>query len=45
MNQELTAIGQQAPDFTLRDQDNKPVTLSQFRGQRNVVLYFTREFM
>jgi peroxiredoxin Q/BCP len=31
--------GQQAPDFTLPDQDGEPVSLSQFRGQR-VVLYF-----
>jgi peroxiredoxin Q/BCP len=35
----LTA-GQKAPDFTLNDQDHKPVTLSEFRGQKNVVVYF-----
>jgi peroxiredoxin Q/BCP len=29
-----------APDFTLNDQDGKPVTLSGFRGQKNVVVYF-----
>ena len=31
--------GQQAPDFTITDQDGKPVSLSDYRGQR-VVLYF-----
>jgi peroxiredoxin Q/BCP len=31
--------GDQAPDFTLPDQDGKPVTLSDLRGQP-VVLYF-----
>ena len=31
--------GDEAPDFTLPDQNGDPVTLSQFRG-RHVVLYF-----
>jgi peroxiredoxin Q/BCP len=31
--------GQEAPDFTLSDQDGNPVTLSELRGQP-VVLYF-----
>ena len=31
--------GDEAPDFTLPDQNGDPVTLSQFRGHR-VVLYF-----
>jgi peroxiredoxin Q/BCP len=31
--------GDAAPDFTLKDQDGKPVTLSRLRGKR-VVLYF-----
>jgi len=31
--------GQQAPDFTLPDQDGNPVSLADFRGRR-VVLYF-----
>jgi peroxiredoxin Q/BCP len=34
--------GQQAPDFTLPDQDGTPVTLSSLRG-RKVVLYFYPE--
>lgn len=33
-------VGQVAPDFTLRDQNGKDVTLSQFRGKRNVVALF-----
>jgi thioredoxin-dependent peroxiredoxin len=32
--------GAEAPDFTLNDQDGKPVALSSFRGQKNVVVYF-----
>ncbi|HEX5618826.1 MAG TPA: thioredoxin-dependent thiol peroxidase [Solirubrobacteraceae bacterium] len=31
--------GQKAPDFTLPDQDGKPVSLNDYRGQ-TVVLYF-----
>jgi mycoredoxin-dependent peroxiredoxin len=33
-------VGQQAPDFELKDQHGQPVTLSGFRGQKNVVLVF-----
>jgi peroxiredoxin len=33
-------IGQEAPDFTLKDQDGEDVTLSSFRGRSNVVLVF-----
>jgi len=32
-------VGDAAPDFTLKDQDGKSVTLSALRGKR-VVLYF-----
>jgi peroxiredoxin Q/BCP len=35
----MIAEGQPAPDFTLDDQDGRPVTLSALRG-RPVVLYF-----
>ena len=34
------AIGQPAPDFALKDQNQKEVTLSDFAGKRNVVLIF-----
>jgi peroxiredoxin len=33
-------VGQKAPDFTLRDQNNEEVTLSAFRGERAVLLIF-----
>jgi peroxiredoxin len=33
-------VGQQAPDFTLKDQDGNDVTLSSFRGKQNVVIVF-----
>ena len=33
-------IGDEAPDFTLPDTDNKPVKLSDFRGKKNVVIAF-----
>jgi peroxiredoxin Q/BCP len=34
------AVGDRAPDFTLRDQNGQPVSLSSFRGKKSVVLYF-----
>jgi cytochrome oxidase Cu insertion factor (SCO1/SenC/PrrC family) len=34
--------GASAPDFTLEDVDGRPVTLSSFRGRKNVVLVFYR---
>ena len=33
-------IGNMAPAFTLQDQDGSKVSLKQFRGEQNVVLYF-----
>lgn len=33
-------VGDIAPDFTLKDQDQNDVTLSSFRGKKNVVLAF-----
>lgn len=33
-------VGQVAPDFTLKDQFGQDVTLSDFRGTKNVVLVF-----
>ncbi len=34
------AVGDPAPDFTLPSQTNQVVSLQQYRGQKNVVLYF-----
>jgi mycoredoxin-dependent peroxiredoxin len=34
------AVGDRAPDFSLRDQNNEVVTLSQFRGQKAVLIVF-----
>lgn len=36
----MIGIGDVAPDFTLKDQNRQAVTLSQFRGQKKVVLAF-----
>ena len=33
-------VGDAAPDFTLKDQDQKDVKLSDFKGKKNVVLAF-----
>ena len=33
-------VGQPAPDFTLRDQDGKKVTLSELRGQTIVLVFY-----
>lgn len=34
------SVGDQAPDFTLKDQNNQEVTLSSFRGVKNVLIVF-----
>lgn len=36
----MPKVGDAAPDFTLKDQNGEAVTLSGFRGEKNVVLYF-----
>jgi cytochrome oxidase Cu insertion factor (SCO1/SenC/PrrC family) len=33
-------VGDVAPDFKLTDQDGKDISLSQFRGKKNVALAF-----
>lgn len=37
---EEIAVGAEAPDFTLMDQDQQEVRLSEYRGKKNVVLAF-----
>jgi peroxiredoxin len=34
------AVGQVAPDFTLKSHDKRVVRLSDYRGKKNVVLAF-----
>jgi peroxiredoxin Q/BCP len=34
------SIGNSAPDFSLPDKNGNPIRLSEFRGKKNVVLYF-----
>ncbi|CAN3129747.1 Alkyl hydroperoxide reductase E [Mycobacterium sp. smrl_JER01] len=36
----MLSVGEQAPDFTLKDQNNQPVSLGGFRGRKSVVLVF-----
>lgn len=36
----MVGVGEPAPDFTLKDQNNQVVRLSDFRGKRNVLLVF-----
>jgi len=33
-------VGDPAPEFSLRDQNGQPVSLSDFKGKKNVVLAF-----
>jgi mycoredoxin-dependent peroxiredoxin len=36
----MLTVGSTAPDFTLRDQNRQPVTLSDYHGAKNVLLVF-----
>ena len=36
----IPKVGEDAPDFVLKDQDGKEVKLSDFRGKQNVLLAF-----
>ena len=36
----MVQVGQEAPDFTLANQHGESVTLSQYRGSKNVVVVF-----
>lgn len=35
-------VGQTAPDFTLNDQDNNPVTLSELQGKKVLIYFYPR---
>lgn len=36
----MVEVGQVAPDFVLRDQNGEKVSLSQFKGDKHLVLSF-----
>jgi peroxiredoxin len=38
------SLNQLAPDFSLPDFSGSPVSLSQYRGRKNVLLVFNRTF-
>jgi len=40
MEQQVPEVGAEAPEFTLRATGNQEITLSQFRGEKNVILAF-----
>jgi len=44
MTSELIAVGTQAPDFNLIAANGENISLSSYRNEKNVVLYFMREF-
>jgi len=37
---EYPEIDKEFPDFTLLDQNNKSVKISDYKGKKNIVLYF-----
>ena len=39
---ERIKVGDKAPDFTLEDMNGSRISLSDFRGQQNVILVFYR---
>ena len=41
-NLERVKVGDPAPDFTLEDEKGDPLTLSRFRGKKDVILVFYR---
>ena len=36
----MAEVGEKAPDFTLEDHNQQKLTLSDFKGKKNVVLAF-----
>jgi peroxiredoxin len=45
MGTDQAASGSEAPDFTLNDVTGRQVSLSNYRGNKHVVLVFNRGFM
>ena len=42
MDLERVQVGDAAPDFTLENMDGNRISLSDFRGKKNVILVFYR---
>lgn len=40
----MISAGEQAPDFTLRDQDGEEVSLSDFRGRKVLLVFYPMDF-
>jgi len=40
----MIAVGEQAPDFTLRDQDGEEVSLSDYRGRKVMLVFYPLDF-
>ena len=40
----MIAVGEQAPDFTLRNQDGEKVSLSDFRGRKVLLVFYPGDF-
>jgi peroxiredoxin len=40
----MIAVGEQAPDFTLRDQDGEKVSLSDFEGRKVLLIFYPGDF-
>jgi peroxiredoxin len=40
----MIAVGEQAPDFTLRDQDGEEVSLADYRGRKVLLIFYPGDF-
>jgi len=40
----MIAVGEQAPDFTLRDQDGEKVSLADYRGRKVLLVFYPGDF-
>ena len=40
----MIAVGEQAPDFTLRNQDGEKVSLSDYRGRKLLLVFYPGDF-
>jgi len=40
----MIAVGEQAPDFSLRDQDGEKVSLADFRGRKLMLIFYPGDF-